>query len=158
LLFALFTGLRRNEILTLKWGDINIESEYFCVTDTKNGLDLELPITPVLKTIFEEQLKRSISPYVFGADNSFGQVREPKKVINKIKAHCQSACSFHDLRRTFATTAENLDIGTYKLKRLLNHASGRDDVTAGYVILTAETLRKPAIKIQNEINLQGKQL
>jgi hypothetical protein len=35
------------------------------------------------------------------------------------------------------------------LKRLMNHSTGRDDVTAGYTILTAETLRQSAEKIQN---------
>ena len=58
-------------------------------------------------------------------------------------------CDFHDLRRTFATTAEHLDVGSYKLKRLMNHSTGRGDVTAGYIILTAETLRQSAEKIQN---------
>ncbi len=32
-----------------------------------------------------------------------------------------SGVSFHDLRRTFATTAESLDLTVYTLKRLLNH-------------------------------------
>ncbi len=49
----------------------------------------------------------------------------------------------------FATTAEHLDVGSYKLKRLMNHSTGRDDVTAGYIIFTAETLRQSAEKIQS---------
>ncbi len=34
-------------------------------------------------------------------------------------------------------------------KHLMNHTTGRDDVTAGYIILTAETLRQSAEKIQS---------
>jgi hypothetical protein len=34
---------------------------------------------------------------------------------------------------------------------MMNHASGRDDVTAGYTILTAETLRSAAEKIQDSL-------
>ncbi len=49
----------------------------------------------------------------------------------------------------FATTPERLDVGSYKLKRLMNHSTGRDDVTAGYIILTAETLRQSAEKLQS---------
>ena len=49
-----------------------------------------------------------------------------------------------------------MDIGTYKLKRMMNHSTGRDDVTAGYTILTAETLRGAAEKIQDELNPHSK--
>ena len=70
-------------------------------------------------------------------------------MVAKIKGLSATHCDFHDLRRTFATTAEHLDVGTYKLKRLMNHSTGRDDVTAGYTILTAETLRQSAEKIQS---------
>ena len=48
----------------------------------------------------------------------------------------------HDLRRTFITAAESLDISAYALKRLLNHKMS-NDVTAGYIINDVERLRKP---------------
>lgn len=38
--------------------------------------------------------------------------------------------SLHDLRRTFITVAESLDISAYPVKRLVNHKMSRD-VTAG---------------------------
>ena len=148
LLFALLTGLRRTEVLSLKWEDINSKAQYFTIQDPKNSLPLELPITPHIADLLKIQENRAISDFVFGADNEFGEIKEPKKVVAKVKKLCNSNCNFHDLRRTFATTAEHLDIGTYKLKRMMNHASGRDDVTAGYTILTAETLRGAAEKIQ----------
>ncbi len=46
----------------------------------------------------------------------------------------------HDLRRTFITIAESLDISAYALKRLLNHKMN-NDVTAGHIIIDAERLR-----------------
>ncbi len=52
----------------------------------------------------------------------------------------------HDLRRTFATIAESLDLSAYALKRLLNHKMG-NDVTAGYIMRDAERLRKPMQQI-----------
>ncbi len=52
----------------------------------------------------------------------------------------------HDLRRTFITIAESLDIPAYALKRLLNHTSGAD-VTAGYIVASTERLREPMQKI-----------
>ncbi|AZZ94730.1 DUF4102 domain-containing protein [Hahella sp. KA22] len=149
MLFALLTGLRRGEIFSLKWNDVNLRAAIFTVYDTKNGLPLELPITKHIDELFRKQKGRIPSEFVFSAENEYGQVREPKKVVAKVKKLSDTHCDFHDLRRTFATTAEHLDVGSYKLKRLMNHSTGRDDVTAGYIILTAETLRQSAEKIQN---------
>ena len=50
--------------------------------------------------------------------------------------------TIHDLRRTFATTAESLDLPAYALKRLMNHKM-TNDVTAGYIVTDVERLRKP---------------
>lgn len=47
----------------------------------------------------------------------------------------------HDLRRTFITIAESLDISGYALKRLHHKMSG--DVTAGYIVSDVERLRTP---------------
>ena len=58
----------------------------------------------------------------------------------------------HDLRRTYCSIAESLGIGTYTIKRLLNHKTGRNDVTAGYTVLTAEELKEPAQRIVSRIN------
>lgn len=52
----------------------------------------------------------------------------------------------HDLRRTFITTAERLDIAAYALKRLVNHKSG-NDVKSGYVVMDTEWLREPMERI-----------
>jgi integrase len=156
MLFALLTGLRKMEILNLKWNDINRKGRYFTVLDTKNGSNLELPITEYIANILDCRRTCLKTDYVFSAENSYGQIRTPRKIVQKVKKLSNTSCDFHDLRRTFATTAEHLDVGTYKLKRLMNHATNRNDVTAGYVILTSETLMNPAERIQIEIieNLQ----
>ena len=56
----------------------------------------------------------------------------------------------HDLRRTFITIAESLDIPAYALKRLLNHKTA-NDVTAGYIITDVERLRRPMQQITDHI-------
>ena len=50
--------------------------------------------------------------------------------------------AMHDLRRTFVTIAESLDISSFAVKALVNHKSG-DDVTSGYIQLNVERLRQP---------------
>ncbi|MCT7653978.1 hypothetical protein MBH78_02690 [Oceanimonas sp. NS1] len=54
----------------------------------------------------------------------------------------------HDARRTFGSVAELVGVGTYILKRLMNHKSKRDDVTEGYLSFSADELREPAERIE----------
>ena len=56
----------------------------------------------------------------------------------------------HDLRRTFITIAESLDISSYAVKRLVNHSMA-NDVTAGYIVWDVERIRKPMQQITDYI-------
>ncbi len=92
---------------------------------------------------------------MFNSNGKYGRVIEPKKIIAKIGEKAGINFTLHDLRRTFTTTAEGLNVGTYTIKRWLNHKTKRDDVTAGYTVLTPEELRKPAQAIEDEILIQA---
>ena len=61
----------------------------------------------------------------------------------------------HDLRRTFATVAESLDLSAYTVKALLNHSLPKEDVTAGYLRLTSERLRQAMEKVEARILALG---
>jgi integrase len=63
-----------------------------------------------------------------------------------VTAESDVSFTLHDLRRTFATVADALDIPGYAVKALLNHKTGAD-VTAGYIVVDVERLRKPMQKI-----------
>lgn len=71
-----------------------------------------------------------------------GYIIEPRKQMAKVIEATGIQFTVHDLRRTFITIAESLDIPAYALKRLLNHKMS-GDVTAAYIILDVERLRKP---------------
>ena len=153
---AIFTGLRKSELLNLSWDAINLTERSYFISKTKNGTPLELPIGDKLLTIFEHRFaQKTDSDYVFNSNGTYGRVIEPKKVIAKIGKKAAITFTLHDLRRTFTTTAEGLNVGTYTIKRLLNHKTKRDDVTAGYTVLTPEELREPAQAIENEILIQA---
>jgi integrase len=79
--------------------------------------------------------------FVFPGTGARGFLNEPRPQMAKITARSGVQFRLHDLRRTFATVAESLDIPHYALKRLLNHRS--QDITASYVIANVDRLRKP---------------
>ena len=53
--FAIETGMRRSEILKLRWCDVDLENGFACLYDTKNGEDRRVPLTrrciEVLQTV-----------------------------------------------------------------------------------------------------------
>ncbi|PWC13307.1 integrase [Brenneria roseae subsp. americana] len=160
---ALFTGLRRSEVFGLTWDKVNMGGRYFWIDTTKNGDPLELPITGTLLKIFRRrlQLKGERDMQVFPGRNG-GVIQEPRRVIARIVAATVPepnpdglpAIEFkcHDARRTFGTVAELAGVGSYILKRLMNHRTLRSaDVTQGYLHFGADELQEPARKIEQAI-------
>jgi integrase len=142
LLFLLFTGLRRQEAATLKWSDIDLFDRTFTLTNTKNREPLTLPLSDYIYHLLESRKANSESEYVFAGDGKTGYLIEPRRQVQKVIQMSGVSFTLHDLRRTFITIAESIDISAYALKRLVNHKM-TNDVTAGYIVSDVERLRKP---------------
>lgn len=54
--FALHSGMRRGEILSLQWANINFEKKLAYLPLTKNGADREVPLTPEALGVLYKQL------------------------------------------------------------------------------------------------------
>ncbi len=145
-LLILFTGLRRMEAASLCWSDIDFKARTFTVQDTKNREVHTLPMTDFLYELFQRRKQFKTNEFVFPAPSRSGHVIEPRKAMLKVAELSGVSFTVHDLRRTFATTAESLDLPAYALKRLLNHKMN-NDVTAGYIMRDVERLRKPMQRI-----------
>ena len=79
-----------------------------------------------------------------------GYIVDPGKYMERVIRSSGVHFILHDLRRTYITIAESLDISAYALKRLMNHKMS-GDVTAGYIVADVERLRKPMEKIADYV-------
>ncbi len=150
-LLLLFTGLRRQEAIELTWDRVDFKAKTITISDTKNRQSHALPMSDFLLNLFENRKAELLdSPFVFPGDGKTGYNVEPRKVMKKIIDQSGVTFTLHDLRRTFITIAESLDIPAYALKRLLNHKMTQD-VTAGYIVMDVERLRVPMQKITDHI-------
>jgi integrase len=125
--------------------------------------------------LFEGLKTRRINDYVFPGVGSTGHLVETVKQMKVVEHGTQLALNglsaeelkvklaedpdnvlpgikfcLHDLRRTFITIAESLDIPYAALKRLLNHSDG-NDVTGGYLQITTDRLREPMERISTKL-------
>lgn len=142
LLVLLFTGLRRTEAASLRWTDIDFAGRVLTIRAevAKNHHEHRLPLTDFLHSLLlERELRTRDSEFVFPGRDGKHMV-DSDHVIRGVAKQCDYQFTLHDLRRTFLTTAEMLEVPHYALKKLANHVSRRD-VTGGYVVVTVARLR-----------------
>lgn len=148
LLLLLFTGLRREEALSLAWKNVDLKNKTLTLPDPKNRQPHTLPLTPFLLDMFQKRFDENdnVSDFVFPSTGIKGYMNDPRPQMDKVTEKSGVKFTPHDLRRTFITIAESLDISAYALKRLANHKM-TNDVTAGYIIGDVERLRAPMQRI-----------
>ena len=128
LLCALHTGMRKNEILSLKWDNVDLEKKIITLehTNTKSKKTRRIPINSTLRRIFlEQRLKAGSSNYVFLSTKG-----SPYKRHDSLKQSYAGACKrayieglrFHDLRHTAATRMIESGASIVAVSRILGHS------------------------------------
>ncbi|QDP71551.1 DUF4102 domain-containing protein [Legionella israelensis] len=146
LMLIILTGLRRQEAATLRWDQVDLKAKTLTILDTKNYDSHTLPLSNYLHDLLLARSKNKINEYVFPGKGAAGHIIEPRKQMAHVTKVSGIHFTIHDLRRTFITIAEGLDVSAYALKRLMNHKMN-GDITAGYIITDVERLRKPMQQI-----------
>ena len=79
LLVALFTGMRRSEITSLRWEFVSLEKRSLHIPKTKNGDPLDLPLSDFLVDLFRAR-KEDVgsSPWVFPASGEGAILLRPR--------------------------------------------------------------------------------
>jgi len=150
LITLILTGMRRREVAQLRWEDVNFSESILTVGKTKNGDPLLIPISDYLHELLQSRQETVAGEYIFPGGKENPYISEPKKHIERIRKESGVNFMIHDLRRTFITIAESLDIPPYALKKLVNHRV-KGDVTEGYIIMSVERLRRPMQQITDYI-------
>lgn len=150
LVSLVLTGHRPGEWARLEIRDVDLKARTTTVRGTKNKSDHTLPMSDYLHELFARRLASLKGRYVFPGAGPRGYLVEPKKMIAKVREASGLAFIPNDLRRTFISIAESIDIPAYALKRLLNHKM-TNDVTAGYIVTDVERLRAPMQKVTDFI-------
>lgn len=168
LLLTLLWGTRRGEAAPLRWRHritkeeasvcswVDMEGGWVSFFDTKNGTTHTLPLAPAAKRILmlrEEITQERESPWVFPARSSKaaqGHYLDSKAILQGLKkAGGIDELRTHDLRRTFATVAE--EMASYAVvKRLLNHRD-LQDVTGRYAKVDEARLTDELARIERSL-------
>ena len=142
-ILAMYTGIRRGNLLILRRQDIDLEQRTITVERTKNGLPLVLPLVgeayEVLCHLCED---RTADEFLFPHNNLEIPARSYIKAFdNAIKRAGIEGASFHTLRHCVGSYLVQAGIDLYTVSKILNHKS--ITMTAKYSHLSTEHLRVP---------------
>ena len=120
---ALHTGMRKSEILGLKWEQIDLTHGFILLETSKNGERREIPIDNTLREMFEE-MPHSIESINVFTDRDGNPYKEVKKSFRTaLKKAGISDFRFHDLRHCFASHLVMAGVDLVSVKELLGHKS-----------------------------------
>ncbi|MBI1912235.1 MAG: site-specific integrase [Deltaproteobacteria bacterium] len=124
-LFALNTGMRQDEILSLEWPNIDLFRRTATVVRSKNGEKRTIPLNlKVLELLKEKSKVRHIkNNFVFASEA--GTKVDHRNLLrafyNALEKTGIEDFRFHDLRHTFATRLAQAGVDLYKISKLLGH-------------------------------------
>jgi len=143
--FAIHSGCRRGEILSLKWKvNVDMHRRLVTVQASKNGNKKTIPMSETLRGLLLGMSKvKHISGRVFPVD-----VLALKDAFERAvrKAGIEDF-RFHDLRHTFATRLVQNGVDLYTVQKLMGHKSIR--TTERYAHHYPESLR-PSVRALDE--------
>jgi len=118
---ALNTGMRRGELLNLKWQDVDLHNRKITVKKPKNN---ELRVIPINKTLYRELSElseQSESDYVFcnGDGQAIGDIK--KSFATALKKAEIEDFRFHDLRHTFGSYLVMKGIDLKTVQQVMGH-------------------------------------
>lgn len=145
----LFTGCRKNEVLSLKWEYVDFENEMLRLPDSKTGQKVVL-LGDAALDLLKSLPKFEGNPYAFPGikpGNHFvGLGRVWRRLAEKASVN---DVRLHDIRHTFASEGASLGLGLPIVGNLLGHKNPSS--TARYAHVAPSPARKAANNVSGAL-------
>ncbi len=141
-MISLFTGMRRNNVLTMRWEYVDFELGLIYVPDSKGGQPLQIPMVNQLRELLQKINQNANDGWVLPSKKSAsGHFEDPKRPWREL---LQSAgienLRLHDLRRTMGSWQAISGASLPIIGKSLGHKS--TSATQVYARLSADPIRE----------------
>lgn len=127
--FALETAMRRGEIATLRWENVDLKRRVAHLPETKNGESRDVPLSPsAIQTL--QALPRRIDGWVFGMQATSitqafaricGTAASSKQSVGRKSQHAIEDLRFHDLRHEATSRLFERGFNTMQVAAITGH-------------------------------------
>ncbi len=84
ILFSLYTGARRENVLSARWNEIDWQEKQWCIPKTKNDEALTVALSDEALEVLERRRNATNSKWIFPSDVTDGHLADPKKAWRRI--------------------------------------------------------------------------
>lgn len=151
-IFAVLTGMRRGEILNLRWENVNLQRRVILIQSsvsfkTKQGKRRVMPMSDTISSLLVNKFEKRVCDYVFHIDGRQINNDQATKGLKKYAwtAGLNKRLHFHSLRHTFASWLVQDGVSLYEVQKLLGHSN--ITVTQVYSHLQPEQLHSTVNRI-----------
>lgn len=151
IMLSLFTGARRTNVLSMKWKDIDLDTQTWKIpaTESKNAESISIPLINEALEILQVRKKHTSSFFVFPGRGKSGHLSEPKRgwlriciaagLTEIVNGEHKSTVRLHDLRRTMGSYQTMTGASTTIVGKTLGHKSHQ--ATAIYSRMNLDPVR-----------------
>jgi integrase len=145
----LLTGARRDEILNLRWRDVDLDTGTLNLPDSKTGKK-SIPLGPAAVEVLAAAPRLEGSPYVIPGRRLAGRFVGLQRPWARIRERAGlEGVRLHDIRHSFASVGVAANLGLPVLGAILGHR--HPATTARYAHLDDDPRRAAAALISNQI-------
>ena len=158
---ALHTGMRRGELLRLRWSDVDFATSTIVVREAKSGEGRRLPMSvetrQALRALWEKGHKVvalrdcgaiDLAGHAFAAPNGGFMHSLDRYWYPALRRAAIPDFHFHDLRHTFASRLAMKGVDLYRVQTLMGHKT--PEMTQRYAHLSPDTLREAVERLDAE--------
>ena len=141
----MLTGCRRNEIVHLRWDDVDWAARELRLSETKMG-PRSVPLTPAVEAVLDGIPQNGDNPWVITGRKAGAHMVDVDAVWARLRAKAGlKDVRIHDLRHSWASRALALGESLSMIGKLMGH--GQVATTARYAHLARDTEKASAAKV-----------
>jgi integrase len=146
LIVALNTGMRRNEILSLKWKDLDFVRDFLSIGDSKSGKGRKVPMNGAVREALKTIGRQAGTEFVFYNPGTKTHLMNIAGSFSSARtAAGLEGVRLHDLRHTAASKMIEAGVDLVTVSKILGHASIQ--MTMRYAHPTPENMKLAVEKL-----------
>ena len=147
----MLTGCRLNEVLSLRWDDVDRTARELRIRDSKTG-PRSVPLTPTVADVLAAIPRVPDNPWVIAGTRPGARLQRIDKHWARLRARAGlEDVRIHDCRHSYASRALALGESLTMIGRLLGHT--KVSTTARYAHLARDTEKASAARVGGSIGL-----